>query len=212
MAEDDAVYRRSVRNTVIVITAMIVVIAAALIVPPLVSPAHEQFNSVTSVASPYGLSLSLRLNETQFAAGQGVAITAWINSTSSEVANISAASTWALGPRGFWTKVCTNGWPLGVGLMAGYFTTDNYSLGSLVPLPSSLVGCPISAGTPSYFLLQPRGSIAIVKLGGSLAQWNLTTVLQLSSNQLTSQRSVVFTAITVDEWGDLAITHLRLSQ
>ena len=200
------------RNTVIVIAAVVVIIAAALLVPPLVSPVHEQFNSTTSVASPYGLSLSLRLNGTQLIAGQGETIMAWVNSTSSQVANVSAASNWALGPQGLWTRICTNGWPLGVGLMAGYYTADNYSLGSLVPLPTPLVGCPIMIGTPSYFLLRPHGSTAIVKLGGSLAEWNLTSTLGLASSQLSSQRGGVYTAIAVDEWGDLVIVHFRVNQ
>jgi len=212
MAEDDAAYRRSVRNTVIVIAAVVVIIAAALFVPPLVSPVHEQFNGTTSVASPYGVSLNLRLNETQLSAGQGETITAWLNSTSSQVANVSAASNWALGPQGFWTRVCTGGWPLGVGLMAGYYTTDNYSLGSLIPLPAPLMNCPIIMGTPGYFLLQPRGSTAIVKLNGSLAEWNLTVTLGLSGSQLSAARVAVYTAIAVDEWGDLAIAHFRVNQ
>ncbi len=211
MAEDDAAYRRSVRNTVIVIAAVVATIAVALFVPPLVSPAHEQFISTTSVASPYGLSLNLRLNGTQLSEGQGQTIMAWLNSTSIQVANVSATNNWALGPQGLWTRICTNGWPLGVGLMAGYYTTDNYTLGSLVALPMPLVGCPVMIGTPGFFLLQPNGSTAIVKLNGSLAEWNLTSTLGLASSQLGSQRTGVYTAIAADEWGDIAIVHFRVN-
>jgi hypothetical protein len=95
--------------------------------------------------------------------------------------------------------------------MAGYYTTDNYSIGSLVPLPPPLVSCPITIGTPGYFLLQPRGSAAIVKVNGSLAEWNLASTLGLASSQFGSQRGGVYTAIALDEWGDLAIAHFRVS-
>ena len=124
----------------------------------------------------------------------------------------TAATSWALGPQGLWTKICTNGWPLGVGFMAGYFTPDNYSLGTLVSIPQPLVACPIMANTPGYFLLQPRGSTAIVKLGGSLAEWNLTSVLGLASGKLGVQRGGVYTAVAADEWGDVAIAHFRVSR
>jgi len=212
MTEDDASYRRSVRNTVIVIVAMVAVLAAALFVPPLVNPLHEQFNNNSSVVSPYGISLTLRLNGTQAAAGEGELITAWLNSTSSQVANLSAASSWPMGTEGLWTKMCTNGWPLGVGLMAGYYTADNYSLGSLVRIPMPLIGCPMMAGTPGFFLMQPRGSMAIVKVNGALSQWDLTSVLGVASAQLSPQRGGVYTAVAVDEWGDVAIAHFRVGQ
>ncbi len=212
MGQDDAAYRRSVRNTIMVIAVMAVIIAAALFIPPLVSPVHEQFNSATSVASPYGLSLNLKLNGTQLAVGQGEAITAWLNGTSSQVANISAADGWPLGPKGLWTRICTNGWPLGVGFMAGYYTSDNYSLGSLVLVPMPLPPCPEQIGPPSSFLLQSRGSTAIVKLNGNLTEWELTTTLALSGTQPSLQRGGVFTAIAVDEWGDVAVAHFRVNQ
>jgi len=211
LTEDDASYRRSVRNTMIVIAAMVAVLAAALVIPPLVSPLHEQFDSTSSVVSPYGVSLTLRLNGTQLVSGRGESLTAWLNSTSSEVANITAAAGWPLGPRGLWTRVCTDGWPLGVGLMAGYYTTDNYSLGSLLPLPAPITNCPLIPGAPGFFLMQPRGSTAIVEVGGELSEWNLTSVLGIGGSQLSPQRGGVYTAIAVDEWGDVAVAHFRVN-
>jgi hypothetical protein len=212
MASEDASYRRSVRNTIVVIVAMILVIIAALVIPPLVNPIHEEFNSSSTVASPYGLSLTLRINGTQLATGEGETLTAWLNSTSSQVANITAATNWPVGPQGLWTKICASGWPLGVGVMAGYFTADNYSQGSLVRVPIPLVSCPTMMGTPGFFLLQPHGSTAIVKVNGALADWNLTSTLGLAGSLLNSQRGGVYTAIAVDEWGDVAIAHFRVNQ
>lgn len=211
MTEEDASYRRSVRNTIVVMAAMVMVIAAALFIPPLVSPLHEQFNNVSSVESPYGLSLTIRLNGTKPAAGEGETVTAWLNSTSSQVSNITAATSWPMGPQGLWTKTCTNGWPLGVGIMAGYYTTDNYSLGSLIQVPMPLLNCPMMMGTPGFFLMQPHGSTAIVKVNGALADWNLTTTFGVGGSHLSSQRGGVYTAIAADEWGDVAVAHFRVT-
>jgi hypothetical protein len=96
--------------------------------------------------------------------------------------------------------------------MAGYYTTDNYTLGSLVPVPMPLVGCPMMMGTPGFFLMQPRGSTAIVKVNGVLSEWNLTSSLSIRSSQLNSQRGGVYTAIAVDEWGDVAVAHFRVDR
>lgn len=207
---EDASYRRSVRNTVAVIAIMIGVIAAALFIPPLANPAHEQFESSASVASPYGFSLNLSLNGTRIGTGQAQVVRAWLNSTSPQVANITAASAWPLGPDGLWTRICTNGWPLGVGVMKGYFAADNYSLGSLIHVPMPMVGCPIQNSAPGFYLLQSHGSTAIVKVGGALTEWNLTSTLGLASSQLNSQGTGVYTAVAVDEWGDVAVAHFRV--
>jgi hypothetical protein len=212
MAEVDASYRRSVRNTVIVIVALALTIAAALLVPPILNPIHEQFNNAASVDSPHGFSLTIKLNATQLTPTEGITVTAWINSTSNQIGNISAASHWPVGPQGLWTRICTNGWPLGVGFMAGYFTGDNYSLGSLIHVPMPLFGCPILISTPGFFLLQPHSSTAIVRVNGALAEWNLTSTLGLRSSQLSPQRGGVYTAIAVDEWGDVVLAHFRVSQ
>lgn len=212
MTEDDASYRRSVRNTVVVIAVMILVIAAALIIPPLVNPIHEQFNSTATVSSPYGLVLTLSLNGTQLAAAQGESITAWINSTSNEPTNVTASDGWALGPQGLWTKICTSGWPLGVGFMVGYYTSDNYTLGSLVQVPTPVINCPMIPPGPGYFVFPPLGSKATVDLNGTLAQWDLTSTLDLSGSQPSLRPGGVYTAVAADEWGDVAIAHFRVSQ
>jgi hypothetical protein len=211
MPEDDEQYRRSVRNMLLVLAAVVLTITAALVVSPLVSPVHEQFNSSASVASPYGFTLSVMLNATQLTSAQGLTVTGWMNSTYNQVGNLSAANRWQLGPQGLWTRICTNGWPLGVGVLAGYYTTENFSLGSLVRVPDPLTGCPVSKHAPIYFLLQPHGSIAIVKLDGALAEWDLRTTLGLNGVWLGPQRGGVYTAMVADEWGDVALTHFRVS-
>lgn len=211
MKEDDAAYHRSVRNAILVLGAMVLTVASALVVPPLVNPVHEQFNGSASVASPYGFTLNLKLNATQPTTTSGLTMTARLNNTSNQIGNITAANRWPLSPRGLWTRICTSGWPVGVGVMAGYYTTDNFSLGSLVPIPMPLLACPVSIYTPKFFLLQAHGSVAIVNVNGALVEWNLTTTLELSGSRLSPQRGGVYTAIAADEWGDVAVAHFRVT-
>ncbi len=213
MTEDDAVYRRNVRTMALVLAAIVLTVFAALFIPPLLNPVHEQFNQSGSVNSPYGFSLNIRLNATHPAQGAGVSVTAWLNSTSPQISNITAVNSWPIGPQGLWTRICTSGWPLGVGVMPGYYTSDNYTLGSLIRVPMPLLACPVSIFTPKYFLLQPYGSVAIVELNGALAHWNLTSTVSLGGPLLGAQRSSgVYTAVAADEWGDVVIAHFRISQ
>ncbi len=212
MAEDDKAYRRSVRNMVFVLAAIVLTVFAAIFIPPIVNPLHEQFNQSGYSDSVYGFRLTILLNATQLASNGGVAVTAWLNNTSSETNNVTAASQWPAGLQGLWTRICTNGWPLGVGVMPGYFTQDNYTRGSLIRVPVPLIGCPVSIYTPTFFLMQPGSSTAIVRLNGVLSDWNLTTTLSLGSAQLSRNAgSGVFTAVAADEWGDVAIAHFRIA-
>lgn len=117
-----------------------------------------------------------------------------------------------MGLQGLTTGICTNGWPVGVGIMPGYSTQDNYTLGSLIVAPNPLLACTVPLPAPRFFLMQPGSSAAIVRLNGLLSEWNLTTTLALGSSQLgRNQSSEVFTAVASDEWGDIAIAHFHIS-
>lgn len=51
-----------------------------------------------------------------------------------------------------------------------------------------------------------------MKANGNLTEWNLTTTLALPGTEPGLQRGGVFTAIAVDEWGDMAVAHFRVNQ
>ncbi len=198
---------------VVVLAAIVLTAFATIFIPPIVNPVHEQFSQTGYSDSVYGFRLNLLLNGTQLAAGHGISVTAWLINTSSGINNVTAASQWPVSLLGLWTRICTNGWPVGVGVMPGYFTTDNYTRGSLIRVPSPLLACPILRDTPAFFLMQPKGSTAIVRLNGVLSDWNLTSTFALGSVQLArNQSGGVFTAVAADEWGDVAIAHFRISQ
>ncbi|MDV3277269.1 MAG: hypothetical protein LYZ69_02235 [Nitrososphaerales archaeon] len=209
--QEDREYSRNARNMAIILAAIVLVIFAAIFVPPLVNPVHEHFERSASVTSPYGFTLNINLNTTSLSGTEEVSISGWANNTSSEILNATAANQWAVSPNYLWTRICTNGWPIGVGLMRGYYTFDNYTLGTFVPLVRPMIACPVSMYTPSSFLMQPHSSLAIVRLNGSLAEWNLSTTLTYGNPPYMSQLSGVYTAIAADEWGDVAIVHFRFS-
>ena len=96
--------------------------------------------------------------------------------------------------------------------MEGHYTQDNYTLGNLLPIPQPLEQCPAQAAAPSYFLLEPHSSMALVDLGGKPAFWTIQTGLlfkeYLSGYQL---QLGVYTAVLADEWGDILTANFLVS-
>lgn len=207
-SEDDRAYSSNVRNMVLVLAAIVIVIFAAIFIPPLLNPIHEQFVPSASTNSAYGFSLNLLLNSTDLPPGGWVSMRAWLNSTSPQIDNITAANQWPVNPNSLRTGNCTLGWPLGVGVLRGYYTTDNYTLGSPVSLPRLVFACPLIAySPPSYFLLQSHGSTAVVRLSESLAEWDLRIVMPFGGSYA---ETGVYTAVAADEWGDVVVVHFRV--
>jgi len=209
-SEDDAAYRKSVRNTSLLLVVIVIVIAAGLILPGYF-PAGAPPTSAVAY-SPNGLTLSLSINTTQAFSPYGLSITVWINGTSS-IDNVSSQDSWAVSQSLLWGSPCTPGWPIGVGVMRGYYDQYNFTSGTLLPLGLTEPRCPIVQGLPQSFLVEPDGSQAFASINGSLERWNLQTSVVLgktflSDNQLTGG---TYTVIGTDEWGDVAILHFVTS-
>ena len=217
--EDDAAYRRSVRNMSFVLAAIVITIFAAIFVPPYVFPSHDNFQRSVSMDSPFfGFTLHLDLNTTTPASSGHVLITGWLNSTSSSLENITTSNSWPLGLSGLWGKICTSGWPIGVGVMKGHYDQDNYTLGKLLPIPQP--ACPSQSEVPSYFILEPHSSKALVDIGGSPQYWIIQTDYTFGytlnaglpegagPNQLPTG---VYTAILADEWGEVVTANFLVS-
>jgi len=205
--EDDSSYRRSVRNTVALLAVIAVIIVAGIVIPTYFTPASVLPTS-TQAYSPNGLTLSISLNTTQAFAPSGVSIAVWINGTSS-IENVTAQDSWAVSQSLLWGSECTPGWPIGVGVMHGYFDQYNYTSGVLLPLKQPALYCPSPLGVPRSFLVEADGSEAITSLNGSLVRWNLETTLVLEKTSFvqTQQIGGTFTVIGADEWGDVAILY-----
>lgn len=209
---DDAEYHRNARNMAIVLAVLIVTAFAAIFVPPLVNPVHEQFSTEVSASSPYGFELSLMVQPTSVAPGGQVTVTVWLNNTGTEVNNLTAASSWPI--EGLLQNQCPSGNPLpfGVGILQGYYTSDNATFGQPLRLMGNL-SCTAAAASPAYFALAPQGSHAVVRYDGALQAWDLNSSLSLTGYYAGAAQFVrfqgVYTVVAADEWGDLAVTHFK---
>lgn len=210
MSSDDLAYRKSVRNMTLVLAAIVITIFAAIFIPPYVNPYHDVFQPSVSLDSPFGFTLHLEVNATSPSPGSRVLLTGWLNSTSGSVENVTAADSWALNQNGLWGRICTSGWPIGLGIMRGHYTQDNYTLGTLIPLPRPLVACPLQAGAPAYFLIESHSSKALVDIGGAPQVWTIQTsyAFGYAPNQLAAG---VYTALVADEWGDILTTNFLVA-
>ena len=207
----------------LVLAAIVITIFAAIFVPPYFLATHSNFQPAVSLDSPFlGATLHLTVNATDIAARGHILIGGWLNNTSPSIENVSASDSWLQGPKYLYGQPCTPGWPIGLGVMAGHYTQDNYTLGHLLPLAVLSPHCPPGADTPSYFLLEPspHSSKTVVDLGGSPQYWIIQTNYTFGyapwiglpggsgPNQLPEG---VYTAVLADEWGDVLTTNFSVS-
>jgi len=210
---DDIAYRKSVRNMSVILAAAVLTILAFLIIPPYFGPVHNTFENQVSVVSPLGFTLGLELNTTSITAGGHVAITGWVNNTSSIIENVTAQDSWAVDSSRLWGRICTNGWPIGVGVMQGHYTLFNYTRGTLIGIPKSLVLCPVLRAAPEWYAFAPSSSKALVSLNGAPQFWIVQTTLGFGPASLGQSQlpSGVYTAVAADEWGDVLLTNFLVS-
>ena len=210
---DDAAYRKSVRNMSLVLAAIVITIFAAIFIPPYISPQHNVFQKSTTLDSPFGFEMHLQVNSTSFSTSGAILVSGWVNSTAGSIENITAANSWGVPLSGLWGTTCQPGWPIGVGVMQGHYTDDNYSLGTLLNFsrPLDFRACGL-LGRPSYFLLEPHSSKALVTVGTGPALWIIQTSFSFGPANLTAPlKPGVYTAVLADEWGDVLTTNFRVS-
>jgi len=214
MDPDESEYRKSVRNMVAVLAAISITIFAAIFVPPYLNPSHDSFQaSVSYDSSFFGFTLNLTLNSTTMNPLGHVMLTAWLNSTSASIQNLTSADGWAYAHGSLWEKACVGGWPMGIGVMRGHYTEDNYTLGTPLQPALSQAQCPASS-PPQYLLLYPYSSEAQASVNGTLHPWLLQLDMPFGQGSL-SQGAIggvpgplglpagVYTAVVADEWGDV---------
>lgn len=188
----------------VILAVVIVIVFAAIFVPPYVNPSHDVFQSSVSYDSPFGFVMHLEVNSTSLSPGKSLLLTGWINSSASSIEDINASSSWGFSEAQLSGKLCTSGWPIGLGLMKGHYTPDNYTLGPLVSLPRPNVACPIQSGAPQDFLLRPHSSEALVTINGTPQIWVIQSTLAISKDAYGNPLSPgVYTAVLADEWGDV---------
>ena len=221
MGPDDVAYRKSVRNMSIVLAAMAIVIFAAIFIPPYLFPSHNVFPSSVSYDSGFGFTMHLTLNSTSVAPLGHLLLTAWLNSSSDSIENVTARDSWALPAGSLWVPQCTPGWPIGVGLMRGHYTQDNYTAGTLLKPATSPVQCQLS-GSPQYFLFYPHSTEALASVNGNPHRWTIT--MNVSFGQTSMSHNVLpgvpgthglptgpYPAVLADEWGDVLTANFEVS-
>lgn len=194
-----------------VLAAIVITVFAAIFVPPYLYPPHDLFQSSVSYDSPFGFTLHLTINTTSLPRAGVIMLTGWVNSTSSSIENVTAANSWGLPQSRLWGRVCTTGWPIGVGVMKGHYTQDNYTLGTVVPVPQPLASCPIQLSSPRYFLFEAHSSKALVTVGGNTVLWRIQTGLSFRGFSNSALQPGVYTAVVADEWGDVLTTNFLVT-
>jgi hypothetical protein len=214
MDPDDVEYRKSVRNTIVVVAVVVVVIASALVVSPYLNPRVDTFQKHVYDMTTNGFTFNLEVNTTSFSTTGHVAIAVWANSTSASTNNVTGADFWPFDHARLIGKPCTNGWPIGVGVMQGHYTADNYTLGSLVIIPQPEVLCPAKL-PPHWFEFEPapHSSRALVTLGNTPEIWVIQSSIVFGQGSLGQGPlpAGVYTAMAADEWGDLLLTNFRVA-
>jgi hypothetical protein len=210
MDPDDVAYRKSVRNTAVVLVVVVAVLAASIGLTLLFDVTPNTFQTKTSTASSHSFTLTLEVNTTSATANGKVEITGWLNGTSTE--NVTATSNWAFDHSKLVGRICTPSFPVGVGVMQGHYTPDNYSLGTLVRILQPLYPCPLEQ-SPPWFYFSSSTSRVIVTLGGNPGFWILRTNATLSAASIGVPRLSpgVYTAVAADEWGDFVLSNFRVS-
>ena len=204
MDSDDVAYKKSVRNMGLVLAAILITIFAAIFIPPYVNPPHNAFQQSVSYDSGFGFTMYLNLNSTTLAPSGHIMFTGWVNSSASSVENLTTADSWAFPQNFLWEQQCTSGWPIGIGVMSGHYTQDNYTLGTLLQPSIPKVQCPLS-GSPQYFLFYPHSSEVLASINGNPYRWTIRMSLSLGpgSLNLPGFPAGVYTAVFADEWGDV---------
>ncbi len=218
MDPDDAEYKKNVKTMSIVLAAIVITVFAGLFLAPYLQPT-EGFQQSVSVPSIEGFNLDLTVNTTSVAPGGFVNVTAWAVSTSKTIENITAQDAWAVESSELWLSRC--GEPVGIGIMEGYYTSDNYTQGSLISVGAAPGTC--QSSPPKYFLFEPNSSEALVVENDTGYTWTIGSTLvfgplggQASSSSTTTVSAATlpagtYTVVAADEWGDLALTNFQVT-
>jgi len=222
MDPDDLAYRKSVRNMVLFLAAIVIVVFAAIFIPPYVNPPRSTLPDSVSYTSGFGFTMHLTLNSTTIAPLGHVFLTGWVNSSSDSGETINATDSWAFTQNLLWQPTCVQGWPVGIGVMRGHYTQDNYTLGTPLQLVSPPPHCPPS-GSPQYFLFYPNhSSIAAAVVNGTPHRWEILMNMSLGEGSLAPSALPgvpgpnglppgFYTAVFADEWGDVLTADFQVT-
>ncbi len=203
--EEDQKYRRSVRNTSILIGIVIAVLALSLIVPPLFNPTRKTYGGTAKAESVYGFDLYLSLNKGEISSGSNISAVTWIVNGAARINNVTAMSNWPI------PKLNSSCNPIAVGIMSGYYDETNITKGHLLNLG---IQDRCTNGRAEFYLLEPNGSSGIASYGSFTQRISLNITITVRGYYSSSGYKDflgVYTVVASDEWGDFVLLHFLAS-
>jgi hypothetical protein len=201
MEADEIKYRKSVRNTSILIGIVILIIVLSLLIPPIFNPPKKVFGGIGSTESAYGFDLYLKLDKGYIQKGTNITASAWIMNGAGRINNVTAMSNWPL--QGLYSK-CS---PLAIGIIKGYYEQANITRGSFIDLNNSK-SC--ESENVLYYLLEPMGTNGIAFYQGGARKVSMNISISLSGYYEEGrflEFKGVYTVVAADEWGDIVLLY-----
>ncbi len=187
----------------IVLAAIVVTIFVALFVSTYLLPTTTAFQPSVSVPSAEGFTLNLTVNATSIPQGGEVNVTSWALSTDHAIDNVTAQDAWGVNGSGLWFSKC--GEPVGIGIAQGYYTADNFTQGTFVPIGGAPGPC--TASPPRYFLFEYDTAEALVVENETGYTWTIGASAVTSA----TLPKGTYTVIAADEWGDVVLTNFQVT-
>lgn len=166
----------------------------------------------TYVESQYGLQLQLSINTVQVPTGGTIQVNVTELNTLDQENNVSRSSDYSV-PVALSSCPNTNVQPFGIALYKGYYTAQNLSLGSQVPIFPPTV-CPMYERLVTGYLFQPRSDLAVVLPGSGVtpmtASVDVGNGTAVGGGPQPSLDPGTYTLVAADEWGGFAILYFQI--
>ena len=177
--------------------------------------------ATSSVATPQNLRLGLTLNSSELHPGEYVTMNASLTNTLSTSNNVTDAYQWLI--KGLDVGYACLQYPFGVGVIKGYYTTQNVSTGTLLDMfkPGPPIECPVNH--VQYFDFQPGSDIVVVNQFNEKLQMNVTVTIggywtgywnpQSGLPPPTFHRfeNGIYTVVAADEWGNILLLYFSVT-
>ncbi len=159
---------------------------------------------LTPKSGPYFLELHVSAGSPASAAVRAVQVVEWEYNPLNVTNSVVVLPKWSevLGITG---EGCISGWPMGVGLLKGYYVEGNVSRGRLVPYPF-MFSCPAALIVLQSLAFFPRSSTAVATTNFGTPTWDMRQTLTYQS-----LAAGEYTVVACDEWGHLAFAYFSVA-
>jgi hypothetical protein len=167
--------------------------------------------------SQYGLQLQLSINAVQVPTGGTIQVNATELNTLNQENNVNKSSDYLV-PVALSACPNTNVQPFGVAVYKGFYTAQNVSLGSQVPIfpagPCPMYPNPMYERLVTGYLFQPHSDLAaVLPSSGSMqmtASVDMVNGTAVGGGQQSPLDPGMYTVVAADEWGGVAILYVQI--